>query len=59
MNPNIENELRLNVMKHAHFGKMMLKQPIDKNVCTIKLQPLQILSKIINTKSIFSINKIS
>lgn len=55
MNPSIENELRLHVMTHVHFEKTLLNQPIDKNIYTIKLQPFQFLTSIINTKSMLVI----
>lgn len=58
MNPIIENELRLNVMKHVNSVKSKLKQPINKKICEIKLQPFQLLSNFIDTKSIFIENKI-
>lgn len=51
MNPCIENELRLHVMTHVHYVKTTLNKPIDKNIYSIKLQPLQFLTNFIDTKS--------
>ncbi|VVC44144.1 Hypothetical protein CINCED_3A019506 [Cinara cedri] len=51
MNPCIENELRLHVMTHIHFVKPVLNKPIDKNIYTIKLKPLQFLTNFLDTKS--------
>lgn len=51
MNPVIENELRLHVMSHVNFTKTVLNEPINKNIWSIKLQPLQFLTSFIDTKS--------
>lgn len=53
MNPIIENELRLHVMSHVNFTKTVLNEPINKNICSIKLQPLQFLNSFIDTKCKF------
>jgi hypothetical protein len=55
MNPTIENELRLQVMTNIHSERIFLNQPIDENISTITLQPLQFLNSIINTKSMLII----
>ncbi|XP_050529563.1 WASH complex subunit 4 isoform X2 [Daktulosphaira vitifoliae] len=51
LNPSVENELRLHVMTQVQFVKMVLNEPIDKNIYMVKLQPIQFLNTIINTKN--------
>lgn len=54
MNPSIENELRLHVMRHVHFVKTTLNQSIDNDIHMIKLQPLQFSTSFIDTKCLYN-----